>query len=140
MLALMIKLIEEDTMTSWSNLLKDVIGHVGGVGMRDITDALDKLEKNSDEPWKRALLEMLGDAVAEYGWDGIKMAQDAVEKLAEGKIPEMDFVSLRARSDILAALQNEEADAKSKAKEFFCIIGESLGILLKAIIGGLLKG
>ena len=123
----------------WSNLLKKIVEEVGVIGFKRAEDALKKLEKQADSPWKKAIMNMLADAVEEHGWEGVRMVQDAIEDMHNGKSPDMNFASLRAHSDALAVLQNMEADEKSKVKDFFSVVGESLGIIIKMIIKGLLK-
>jgi hypothetical protein len=124
----------------WDDLLKNMVKQAGVVGMKKAEGALDKLQKEMDEPWKRAVMDMLGDAVEEYGWEGVERVQKAIDDLAKGKSPDLSFASLKARSDALALLQNMEADEKTKAKDFFAVVGEVLGVVLKAVIKGLLKG
>lgn len=125
---------------SWKKFLKNVIGKVGKYGLTEAEEALDNLEKKTDEPWKRAILEMVGDAVDKYGLEGIAKVQKAVDQIAAGKKPDISFASLRARSDFLATLQNMEADDKKKAKDFFKVIGSTLGVIIKAVIKAFLKG
>jgi len=124
----------------WDDLLKNMVKQAGVVGMKKAEGALDKLQKEMDEPWKRAVMDMLGDAVEEYGWEGVERVQKAIDKLSKGKNPDLSFASLKARSDALALLQNMEADEKSKARDFFAVVGETLGVILKAVIRGLMKG
>jgi len=124
----------------WEKLLKNMVKSAGVVGMKKAEEAMDKLQSQMDEPWKRAVMDMLGDAVEKYGWEGVERVQEAVDQLADGKVPDLSFASLKARSDALALLQNMEADQKSKAKDFFSVVGQAMGVLLKAMIRGLLKG
>jgi len=124
----------------WDKLLKNMVRSAGVVGMKKAEEAMDKLQSQMDEPWKRAVVDMLGDAVEKYGWEGVERVQKAVDDLSNGKSPDLSFASLKARSDALALLQNMEADEKSRAKDFFSVVGSALGVILKAVIKGLLKG
>jgi len=122
----------------WEDLLKNMVKTAGVAGFKKAEEAMDKLQKEADEPWKKAILDMVGDAVEEYGWEGISRVERAIDQIAKGKAPDLSFASLKARSDALAFMQNAEADEKSKARDFFAIIGESLGVLLKTVIKGLM--
>lgn len=124
----------------WEQLLKGIVKDGGIAGVKKVEKALTKLSGESKEPWKKAIMGLLGDAVGKYGMDGIKKVEDAIDALSSGKQPNVDFASLKARSDFLAVMQNLEADEKKKAKDFFAVIGESLGVLLKAVIAGLMAG
>lgn len=124
----------------WEKLLKGMIKKAGVVGMKKAEKAMDRLKGEMDEPWKRVIMDLLGDAVETYGWEGVERVQKAVDQLANGKAPDLSFASLKARSDALAVLQNMEADKKSKTKDFFGVVGNSLGVILKAVIAGLLAG
>lgn len=123
----------------WQDLLKNMAKNAGVLGMKNAEKALDHLQKQADTPWKRTMLEMLGDAVEEYGWEGIERVQHVIDSISAGKAPDMSFASLKARSDALAFMQNAEADEKTAARDFFLVIGETLGVLLKAVIKGLMK-
>ena len=127
-------------LMKWEDLLKDMVKSAGVVGMKKAEKAMDKLQGEMDEPWKRAIMDMLGDAVEKYGWEGVGRVQKAIDQLAAGKAPDLSFASLKARSDALAFMQNAEADDKAKARDFFSVVGETLGVILKAVIKGLLKG
>lgn len=124
----------------WEQLLVGIVKKAGVAGVKKAEKAMTKLAEESKEPWKKAIMELLGDAVEKYGMEGIKKVEEAVDALANGKKPDMEFASLKARSDFLAAMQNMEADEKSKARDFFSTIGETLGIILKAVIAGLMSG
>jgi hypothetical protein len=124
----------------WEKLLKGMVKQAGVVGMKKAEKAMDKLKGEMDEPWKRVMMDLLGDAVETYGWEGVERVQKAVDQLGKGKSPDLSFASLKAQSDALAILQNMEADQKSKTKDFFAVVGESLGVILKAVIAGLMAG
>jgi hypothetical protein len=70
---------------------------------------------------------------------GVDKVEAAIEDLLDGKNPDMEFASLKARSDFLAILQNMEADDRSKVKDFFSTMGESLAVILRAVIAGLMS-
>jgi hypothetical protein len=123
----------------WDKLLSGIVKDAGVAGVKKVEGALDDLSAKANKPWKKAVMGLLGDAVEKYGLDGVQKVEKALQRLGEGKQPDIEFASLKARSDFLAAMQNMEADEKSKAKDFFSTIGESLGIILKAVIAGLMS-
>jgi len=124
----------------FERLITNMIQGAGIVGAKKAEKAIEKLLGDSDDPWKRAVLEMVGDAVEEYGWEGVGRVQEAVEQLASGLVPDLSFASLKARSDILAFMQNAEADKKKEARDFLMVVGSVIGVLLKIVIKAVLKG
>jgi len=124
----------------WDELLKNMVKSAGVVGMKKAEQAMNRLQGEMDEPWKRAIMDMVGDAVEKYGWEGVERVQEVVDQVAAGKAPDLSFASLKARSDVLAFMQNAEADEKSKARDFFSVVGQALGVVLKVVIRGLIKG
>ena len=124
----------------FERLITNMIQGAGIVGAKKAEEAIGKLLGEADEPWKRAILEMTGDAVEEYGWEGVTRVQEAVDQLVAGLVPDMSFASLRARSDVLAFLQNAEAEKKKEARDFLLVVGSVIGVLLKIVIKALLRG
>jgi len=124
-------------MSKWEDMLQGLVKNAGAAGVKELEGALSDLEAAADNPMKRALLSLAADAVGEYGLVGLDKVSDLIAKIGDEKEPDLEFASLKARSDYLAALQNAEADEKSKAKDFFKVLGEKLAVVLKAIISGL---
>jgi hypothetical protein len=126
-------------MDKFEELIKNVIRTVGVTGVIELEKALDDIRNEADKPWKKAILNMACDLLVEHGIDGIKMIESLVDKIIDGEIPDLSFASLKDRSDYLAAIQNMEADDKKKVKDFFRKIGNSLGIIVKSIVSGILS-
>lgn len=124
----------------WEDLLKNMVKSAGVAGMKQAEEAMDRLKREVDEPWKRAIMDMLADAVEKYGWEGVDRVQEVVDRIAAGKVPDLSFASLEARSNALAFMQNAAADEKAKARDFLKVAGEVLSVILKVVIKGLLKG
>lgn len=124
-------------MSKWEDLLQGIVHNAGVAGVRELEDALESVEKDAKEPWKKAILQLAGDAVEQYGPEGLKHVERLIDRIGDDDEPDMEFASLRARSDYLAALQNMEAEQKSAAKDFFKAMGQKLGIILKGILAGL---
>lgn len=105
----------------------------------EINKALSDIEVN--EQWQETMLNVLIESVDNYGVEGIAKAKDLVWNIIEGK--EFDqaafnALSLRKQSDLLRDLQNQEADRKSKAKDFATIVGNALGGVLIAVAKGMI--
>lgn len=125
-------------MLNWDKILKGVIRNAGTAGVLQLEQALDDLKSEAKEPWKGALLRILSEAVSKYGLEGVGVAEKLVDDVSKGKMPGLDFVSLKARSDYLATLQNMEADERDKANDFMKVIGKKIGVVLRAILSGVL--
>ena len=123
-------------MPNWTELLKHLVPALGEMGVKTLADKLTDLSNEATEPWKRAILALVADAIEKNGTEGIKLAYDAIEALIESKPPKIDWADLEVASDILAQLQNAEADRKSAARDFFARVSDDIG----AILGGLIKG
>ncbi len=105
----------------------------------EINKALSDIEVK--EQWQETMLNVLIESVDNYGVEGIAKAKDLVWNIIEGK--EFDqtafnALSLRKQSDLLRDLQNQEADRKSKAKDFAAIVGNALGGVLIAVAKGMI--
>ncbi len=123
----------------WKDIGDNIVKGGGLMALRSAEAAATRLSKESDnEPWKGAILSMLADAVEEHGWEGKDKVERALDDIEAGKEPDLSFVSLKTRSDVLASLQNAEADEQNAAKKFFAQVGKILGVILKGVIKGLL--
>jgi hypothetical protein len=121
----------------WEDVIKGLVRTAGKSGVDALEAALERIEKEVDEPWKKTVLNMVGDAVEKYGMDGVGYVEKLIDRIGEDEEPDLRFASLKARSDYLAVLQNLEADRKSKARDMIRVIGKQLGEILKAILAGL---
>ena len=122
--------------TKWEDMLKGLVKNAGHAGFKELEGALGDLEKEADNPIKKALLGLASDAIGEYGMAGLDKVYKVIDRIGDDENPDLSFASLKARSNYLAALQNAEADDKNKAKDFFRVLGEKIAIIVKAIISG----
>ncbi len=123
----------------WKDIGDNIARGGGLMALRSAEAAATKLSKESEgEPWKGAILGMLADAIEEHGWEGKDKVEKALDDIAVGLEPDLSFVSLKTRSDVLASLQNAEADQQNAAKQFFIQVGKTLGVIIKGVIKGLL--
>ncbi len=120
-------------------------------GVDDITDALapkavEEINKALEgievkEEWQATLLGVVVDSVETYGVTGIQKAKDLVWNLIEGKPFDQEAfnnLSLRAQSDLVAQLQNKEADEQTAVKDFFAVVGHMFGGVLVAVAKGMI--
>lgn len=123
---------------SGNKVFESLVDELGKFGMDKAGDALEALAEKADSPWKKTVLALVEDAVEKYGPVGIEKAKDALDRIAKGKNADMSFASLRVRSDVLAQLQNAEADRKNEAKEFMAMVAKTLGQIIAAVIKGII--
>lgn len=129
-------------MSDFSDALSGLVPVVGEQAVKMASDELDSLASDASDPLKAAVLALLSDAVSEHGADGVALAQKAVEDLLDGDggMPDIDWASPRTASNLVAAMQNAEADRKSQAREmaqrFGHVMGKVGALLIKAAIAG----
>ncbi len=123
----------------FSKMLTDMLPVIGQVGVDALANELAELAKTADEPWQRGVLALISDAVAKNGPSGIDLAIDAIKKALDGdEAPDIDWADLETASDILALMQNKEADEKSAVMDFMSQMSNSLGVILSGLIKGLI--
>ncbi len=122
---------------SISVLLVQLLPILGQAAVTKLAGELNALAISSSS-WKKATLALLADAVEKHGPQGIQLAMQVVKDIQAGKAPKMDWADLQVSSDILAELQNAEADQKAAAHEFLETISHILGVILKGIIAGII--
>lgn len=116
----------------------DITAALAPKAVDEINKALGKVEVK--EEWQATLLGVVADSVETYGVAGIEKAKDLIWNLVEGKPFDQeafDNLSLRAQSDLLAQLQNKEADEQTAVKDFFAVVGHMFGGVLVAIAKGM---
>ena len=126
-------------MTDVKDGVDDITSALAPKAVEAINDALGKVEVK--EEWQATLLGVVVDSVESYGVVGIEKAKDLVWSLIEGKTFDQDAfdaLSLRAQSDLLAQLQNKEADEQTAIKDFFAVVGDTLGGVLVAVAKGMI--
>jgi len=119
-------------------ILDMVIPVLGPVAAGTLKTQLDEMTQGTDASWKRAILALVGDAVQKHGVQGIQIAVDAIKDILDDKHVEIDWADLATASDLLAHMQNAEAGRKSAARAFLTQVGEVLGIILAALVKGLI--
>ena len=119
--------------------LNDLLPVLGDAGVAALKGELDDLAAGEDG-WQKAVLAFMANAVEEHGPKGIDIGMDYLNSvLAGGDPPNIDWADLEVASDLLAHLQNVEADAKSEWQDFLARLSHSLGVILGALIRGLVS-
>ena len=121
----------------WLKMLQDLVPLIGQKAVDELVGKLEELAGDAGEAWQKAILALFGDALEKHGVEGIQMAMDALTALLDkNEAPQIDWADLKTASDILAELQNAEADRKTAAKAFMTKVSHTLGTLM----GGMIKG
>jgi len=117
-------------------LVNTLLPILGQVGVDLLTKEVGDLTADAKEPWKKAILGLVANAVQTFGPQGVQVATDAINDLLNGEQPDISWADLDVASDILTHMQNAEADRTTAAKDFLAKVGKVLGM----VFGGFLKG
>jgi hypothetical protein len=126
---------------SYKKKLSPLVAKLGESGVDKLAGFFEDEAAKADEPWKRTSLDLLADAGRKHGPEGFKMAQEALERLldkGEGKDIRKMTSNLLLASNLLAELQNAEAEHKARVRKWLLAIGQTIGQILKAVVGTLL--
>lgn len=124
-------------MADVTTILTNLLPVIGQKGIDAVEGQLATLTAGADAGWKKASLALLANAVEQHGPAGIAMAQNAIHDLLDGKVPQIDWADLEVASDILAELQNAEADKKTAVRDFTTKISEVIGVIIKGFLSSL---
>lgn len=122
--------MNEDTITTLVDLL-------GAEGVQGLVDALDGLAAEVEDPDRRAVLDLLADALEDAGPNAITMIAGVIAGADAGERAVATTTDPRVTSDAVAALQLAEAARRSAAQDFLARVGAVLGQLLIALLRGL---
>lgn len=106
-------------------------------GIETLKGLLADLSTSAEEPWKKTTLALIAQAVATHGPQGMTIARAVINDALAGKSPAMDWADLRTASDILAQMQQAEADQHSVIKDYLTKVSYVLGLVLSGVIQGL---
>jgi len=125
---------------SYKRKLSNLVSKLGEEGVDQLAEVLDKEANEADEPWKKTVLDLLADGARRHGPEGFKMAQDAVERMLDGEEVDIRKVTknILIASNLVAQLQKAEMERKERARKWLRAIGETLGTILKAVLGAVL--
>ncbi len=111
---------------------------LGQAGVNALTKEVTALTAEAGEPWKKAVLGLVGNGIEMFGPQGVQVATDAINRMLAGEDPELDWAELDVASDILAHMQNAEADRATAANAFLSKVGKVLGTVFGGFIQGLI--
>lgn len=117
-------------------LVNSLLPVLGQAGVAALVKEVGELTDEAKEPWKKAVLNLVTNAVQTFGPQGVQVATDAIERMLKGEDPDIPWADLDVASDILAHMQNAEADRVSSTSAFLTKVGKVLGL----VFGGFLKG
>jgi len=125
---------------SYKKKISGLASKVGEEGVEKLSSFLDDEAAKADEPWKRTLLDLLADGARRHGPEGFQMAQEAAERLLDGDDTDIRKVTknLLIASNMVAQLQRAEAERKERARKWLKAVGQTLGTILKAVLGTVL--
>ena len=114
---------------------------LGAVGADALAKAIDDLAKETDNEIGQQLLGWVEVTVKAQGASGVVALKDWIVDMVDGeKVPPFpEGTSLRMQSEMLAKIQNAEAEDASKFKKQMVLIGDTLGSVLLGIVSGLIK-
>ncbi len=118
-------------------LLNALVAVLGRDAVDELSHKLDEIAAEAGEPWKRAVLALVGDAVERHGPAGLVLVQQAIDELVADQAPPIDWANPRTASDVVAELQNAEAGRRTAARDFAAKVGDVLGRVLVGLIRGL---
>ena len=112
---------------------------VGEATANVLSEELGKMAADAEDPLNKALLSMMTNAMKEHGAVGIQSVITAVTDLSAGKQVDITKITdLETASDLLAVMQNQEADRREAANDMLTQIGKSLGVVTSALVSGLI--
>jgi len=114
---------------------------LGEEGAKALGNALNDLAKETDNEIGQQLLGWVEGAVRTGGPDAVVALKDWIMDMAKGDTvpPFPPGTPLDVQSDMLAKVQNAEADAKSAFRDQMVLIGDTLGAVMLGIVSGLIK-
>lgn len=125
---------------SYRRKLTNLAFTLGDEGLDQLVKVLDDEASTLDEPWKRTLLDLLVDVMHTHGPEGLQIAKDAVNRMLDGDGRDIRKVTknLLIASNLLAQLQNAEADRKERVRKWLKGLVSILGTIAKAAASALL--
>jgi alpha-L-fucosidase len=124
---------------NFEKLLESLIPVLGAEAVKALVAELEKVASGANEAWQKSILQLLADAIRTNGPAGITMAMAAIHDLLDKKQPDMSWADLSTASNVVAQLENAEADKQTAVKTYLAIVGQILGTVIMALIQGFLK-
>lgn len=120
-------------MSILDQVVEGKLKDLGDDGIAKLRALLDDKAAESTVGWQKGIYTLVSTSVGVYGPTGINKALDALHVLANGGSVNLDWANLdlEVASDILARMQNAEADARTATHAFLIKVGE----VVKEIVG-----
>ena len=120
----------------WLNLLNSLIPVLGEEAVKALSDELETISADK-KGWKADVLVMLSKAVEDHGPEGITIAMEAINRMLKQEQPDISKLDLLSASNLLAHLQNAEADQKKAINDFLAKVSKVLSAIVSALLRGL---
>lgn len=104
-------------------VLEAQLAALGTQGLNLINDKLNTLVAGEPDGWKKNIYTVVNDAVSAFGPIGINKALNALHDMIEGKPADISWADLEVASDLLAHMENLEADSRSATRVFITQLG-----------------
>jgi len=108
----------------------DIAKTIGEEGSAALADALKGIDVS--EGWQKTALGITADFVDTHGASGVDLAWKAIDKAMKGESPDLSGMSLLAASDLLAKMQSDEFKDASAVRDWFVVVGQTVGPLIAA--------
>lgn len=118
-----------------NEVMESQLTALGVMGLDKIKTSLHDLVAESAESWKKDVLTIVSDAVDAFGPAGVNKAMSALHDLVDGKPADLDWADLEAASNLLAAMQNQEAEERTAIKVFLRQVG---GVIMDIVTGAVM--
>ena len=114
--------------------LRGLKDSVGDDGVEKLASAISAKGDEADRRWQQNVLKAMSDAVRKNGPAGLDAAYKEIEKTLSGKPGEFKFTSLRVGSELLAELQNAEAETRERIRGFLQAAFQIIKQAIKAVL------
>lgn len=112
-------------MSILNQVVESKLKDLGDEGITKLRTLLDGQAAKATVGWQKSIYTLMSTSVGTYGPSGINKAMDALHSLANGETVSLDWANLdlEVASDILARMQNDEADVRAANHAFLIKVG-----------------
>lgn len=120
-------------MSILDQVIEGKLKDLGDDGIARLRALLDGKADEATVGWQKGIYTLVSTSVGLYGPTGVNKALDALHSLVNGEAVNLDWANLdlEVSSDILARMENVEADARTATHAFIIQVGE----VVKEIVG-----
>lgn len=113
-------------------VLESQLGALGAQGLDKVKSLVDTKVATAPEGMEKNVYSIVSSAIDCFGASGVNKALGAIHDILDGKTVDMSWADLEASSNLLAAMQNQEASELEAKKVLLAQIG---GIVKDTITG-----